>query len=324
MTKEAFENAIAVDDGARRLDQRRAAPAGHRPRGAGRARARRLQPDRGTRAAHRRHEAARQVPHDRHRPHRRRAGGDEACCSTPGCSTATASPSPARPIGREPGRASIRPAPDGDGRPPAVATRSTPVGGIAVLTGSLAPKGVGGEGRRHRLRRASRARPGCSTARTRQWRPSSPASIKPGDVVVIRYEGPKGGPGMREMLAVTGAMKGVGRGRRLPRSITDGRFSRRHPRVLHRPRRARGGRRRADRVRRATATASASTCASHTIDLVVDDATLARAPGRLEAARAPLHVGRAGQVRQAGPRRRKGRHHALTPLSEPPSRNHCS
>ena len=36
--------------------------------------------------------------------------------------------------------------------------------------------------------------------------------IEPGDVVVIRYEGPKGGPGMREMLAVTGAMKGAGRG----------------------------------------------------------------------------------------------------------------
>ena len=38
--------------------------------------------------------------------------------------------------------------------------------------------------------------------------------IEPGDVVVIRYEGPKGGPGMREMLAITGAMKGAGRGRR--------------------------------------------------------------------------------------------------------------
>ena len=36
--------------------------------------------------------------------------------------------------------------------------------------------------------------------------------IHEGDVVVIRYEGPKGGPGMREMLAVTGAMKGAGRG----------------------------------------------------------------------------------------------------------------
>ena len=48
--------------------------------------------------------------------------------------------------------------------------------------------------------------------------------IKPGDVVVIRYEGPKGGPGMREMLAVTGAMKGAGRGGDAA-LVTDGRFS---------------------------------------------------------------------------------------------------
>ena len=48
--------------------------------------------------------------------------------------------------------------------------------------------------------------------------------IKPGTVLVIRYEGPKGGPGMREMLAITGAMKGVGRGSDCA-LITDGRFS---------------------------------------------------------------------------------------------------
>src|SRR5205823_9399316 len=48
--------------------------------------------------------------------------------------------------------------------------------------------------------------------------------IKPGDVVVIRYEGPKGGPGMREMLAVAGAMKGAGRGADAA-LLTDGRFS---------------------------------------------------------------------------------------------------
>ncbi len=49
-------------------------------------------------------------------------------------------------------------------------------------------------------------------------------AIQPGTVVVIRYEGPKGGPGMREMLAVTGAMKGVGRGADCA-LVTDGRFS---------------------------------------------------------------------------------------------------
>ena len=48
--------------------------------------------------------------------------------------------------------------------------------------------------------------------------------IKPGTVIVIRYEGPKGGPGMREMLAITGALKGAGRGSDCA-LITDGRFS---------------------------------------------------------------------------------------------------
>jgi dihydroxy-acid dehydratase len=48
--------------------------------------------------------------------------------------------------------------------------------------------------------------------------------IKGGDVVVIRYEGPKGGPGMREMLAITGALQGQGLGETVA-LLTDGRFS---------------------------------------------------------------------------------------------------
>jgi dihydroxy-acid dehydratase len=48
--------------------------------------------------------------------------------------------------------------------------------------------------------------------------------ISAGDVVVIRYEGPKGGPGMREMLAITGAIKGAGLGKDVL-LLTDGRFS---------------------------------------------------------------------------------------------------
>jgi dihydroxy-acid dehydratase len=48
--------------------------------------------------------------------------------------------------------------------------------------------------------------------------------VQPGTVLVIRYEGPKGGPGMREMLAITGALKGAGRGADCA-LITDGRFS---------------------------------------------------------------------------------------------------
>ena len=49
-------------------------------------------------------------------------------------------------------------------------------------------------------------------------------SLRPGDVVVIRYEGPRGGPGMREMLAITGAIKGAGLGKDVL-LLTDGRFS---------------------------------------------------------------------------------------------------
>jgi dihydroxy-acid dehydratase len=49
-------------------------------------------------------------------------------------------------------------------------------------------------------------------------------TLKANDVVVIRYEGPKGGPGMREMLAVTGAIKGAGLGKDVL-LLTDGRFS---------------------------------------------------------------------------------------------------
>src|SRR5699024_2885763 len=49
-------------------------------------------------------------------------------------------------------------------------------------------------------------------------------TITDGDVVVIRYEGPKGGPGMREMLAITGAIKGAGLGKTVL-LLTDGRFS---------------------------------------------------------------------------------------------------
>jgi dihydroxy-acid dehydratase len=49
-------------------------------------------------------------------------------------------------------------------------------------------------------------------------------SVKPGDVIVIRYEGPKGGPGMREMLSPTAAVMGKGLGKEVA-LITDGRFS---------------------------------------------------------------------------------------------------
>ena len=97
------------------------------------------------------------------------------------------------------------------------------VGGIAVLTGSLAPKGavvkVAGIDHEHFEGRA-RVFDGEDAA----MEAVLGEQIEAGDIVVIRYEGPKGGPGMREMLAITGALKGVGRGGDAA-LITDGRFS---------------------------------------------------------------------------------------------------
>ncbi|SJM64871.1 dihydroxy-acid dehydratase [Gulosibacter sp. 10] len=96
-------------------------------------------------------------------------------------------------------------------------------GGISILSGSLAPQGAvvksAGfdldvfEGPARVFEREREA----MDALTR-------GEISSGDVVVIRYEGPKGGPGMREMLAITGAIKGAGLGKDVL-LLTDGRFS---------------------------------------------------------------------------------------------------
>jgi dihydroxy-acid dehydratase len=114
------------------------------------------------------------------------------------------------------------PAPDGEVVHP-VRDPIHEVGGIAVLTGSLAPKGavvkVAGLDF-DRFEGVARVFDGEAAA----MEAILAGTINPGDVVVIRYEGPKGGPGMREMLAVTGAMKGAGRGADAA-LVTDGRFS---------------------------------------------------------------------------------------------------
>jgi len=114
------------------------------------------------------------------------------------------------------------PAPDGE----VVHPLSAPIhlaGGIAVLRGSLAPHGgvvkVAGidTPRFDGTARVFDGEQGALDA-------ILAGTVLPGTVVVIRYEGPKGGPGMREMLAVTGAMKGAGRGGDCA-LVTDGRFS---------------------------------------------------------------------------------------------------
>jgi dihydroxy-acid dehydratase len=112
--------------------------------------------------------------------------------------------------------------PDGD----VVRSLDAPIhvhGGLAVLSGSLAPDGavvkvVGMEGKTFRgTAKVFDSEEAAFDAVTH-------GRIVAGDVVVLRYEGPKGGPGMREMLAVTGAIVGAGLGRDVA-LVTDGRFS---------------------------------------------------------------------------------------------------
>ena len=98
-----------------------------------------------------------------------------------------------------------------------------PFGGIAVLTGTLAPKGsvvkVAGIDT-YFFDGTARVFDGEAAA----MEEILAGRIEPNTGLVIRYEGPKGGPGMREMLAITGAMKGAGRGADCA-LVTDGRFS---------------------------------------------------------------------------------------------------
>ena len=96
-------------------------------------------------------------------------------------------------------------------------------GGLVILKGNIAPEGGVLKVAGHNYTTFSgpaRVFDGEETA----FAAVGDGTIKAGDVVVIRYEGPKGGPGMREMLAITGAMKGAGRGDDAA-LVTDGRFS---------------------------------------------------------------------------------------------------
>jgi dihydroxy-acid dehydratase len=114
------------------------------------------------------------------------------------------------------------PAPDGE----VIRPLGRPIhadGGLAILHGSLAPRGavvkIAGL---DDLRFEGTARVFDGEQEAMDY--VLDRRLVPGDVIVIRYEGPKGGPGMREMLAVTAAVKGVGRGGDVA-LLTDGRFS---------------------------------------------------------------------------------------------------
>jgi dihydroxy-acid dehydratase len=105
----------------------------------------------------------------------------------------------------------------------ALADALQPSGGLAILTGNLAPAGC--------VVKATKTTPRFHRGPARVFNSEEETAaalaagkIHAGDVVVIRYEGPKGGPGMREMLAVTAAIMGAGLGEAVA-LITDGRFS---------------------------------------------------------------------------------------------------
>jgi len=100
-----------------------------------------------------------------------------------------------------------------------------PQGGIAVLRGSLAPEGAvvkqsAVRPEAQRLSGPARVFDGEEAA----FKALMEGRIRAGDIVVIRYEGPRGGPGMREMLSVTSAIAGMGLGEKVG-LVTDGRFS---------------------------------------------------------------------------------------------------
>jgi dihydroxy-acid dehydratase len=103
-----------------------------------------------------------------------------------------------------------------------------PTGGLVIMRGNLAPDGavikVAGHERIHHTgtARVFESEDACHAAIEN---PTATGKINPGDVLVIRYEGPRGGPGMREMLAVTAAIKGIPALSETVALLTDGRFS---------------------------------------------------------------------------------------------------
>jgi dihydroxy-acid dehydratase len=98
-----------------------------------------------------------------------------------------------------------------------------PTGGLVILKGNLAPDGCVIKVAGHNFQ-SFRGPARVFDAEEAAFAAVGDGTIKAGDVVVIRYEGPRGGPGMREMLSVTGALVGAGLGDSVA-LLTDGRFS---------------------------------------------------------------------------------------------------
>ncbi|MGB6609848.1 MAG: dihydroxy-acid dehydratase, partial [Acidobacteriaceae bacterium] len=99
-----------------------------------------------------------------------------------------------------------------------------PTGGLVILKGNLAPEGCVIKVAGHkRLEHRGPAR--VFDSEQAAFHAVESGAIKPGDVMVIRYEGPVGGPGMQEMLSVTGAVAGIDELSDTVALLTDGRFS---------------------------------------------------------------------------------------------------
>ena len=206
----------------RRLHQRRPAPRRHRQRARHPALDRRLRPHLRSRPP----SSATSPPAASTSPRTIRTPAARA--SSPSASlrkassTAPSSPSPASRSRRRPTRPSKPPTSRSsvNGR-----TRSNPTGGLVIMRGNLAPEGavikVAGHERLHHTGTARVFDSEDLMPRSRRGRAASTS----GDVLVIRYEGPRGGPGMREMLAVTAAIKGIPELSETVALLTDGRFS---------------------------------------------------------------------------------------------------
>lgn len=132
----------------------------------------------------------------------------------------------------------LRDVPVNDNERRVVHTISDPIsrhGGLVILKGNLAPDGcvlkVAGHFSAEQVRRGSAAKTPTFRGPARVFDREEPAfaairagRVRPGDVVVLRYEGPAGGPGMREMFQITSSLVGAGLGDRVA-LVTDGRFS---------------------------------------------------------------------------------------------------
>ena len=305
MTRKAFENAIAVVMAVGGSTNAVLHLLADRARGRGAARrsttSRRI---RAQRAGALRPEAVRDVRRDRSAPRRRHSAGDEDAARRTGSLHGDCIDDHGQ-DGRGEPRGRARRAARGPGRDAplrrARSTRRPP------RDPARQPRAARARSRRSRgVKRAAITRPG---ARVRVARRTACAAIladriQPGDVIVIRYEGPKGGPGMREMLSPTSALIGKGLGdsvglhHRRP-------LLRRHLRHGRRARRARGrggrhdrarARGRLDHDRRRASACCSSTCPT-------PSSQRRRAAWKPPAPRYPTR--RAGEVRAARRQRRR-------------------